>query len=171
MRTRSEFGLFLAQRGYRRVAEIGVLRGEFSAQILSQWDGELTVVDAWRSLPGYRDISNVSDEEHERNMAAAEAAIAGRATIVRGLSVEVAGRFPDGHFDLVYLDANHAYEAVLADLKAWDRKAAKAVAGHDYLDGERSEGSFGVRRAVTEFYGREPDIVTREAWPTWVVLK
>lgn len=171
MKTRNEFGRFLTDRGYRRVAEIGVLRGEFSAVILSQWGGELTLIDAWKNLPNYRDITNVSDDEHEKNMAAAIAATSGRASIIRGLSTEVAEKFPDGHFDCIYLDANHSYEAVMADLRAWDRKASMAVCGHDYLNGELPEGSFGVKRAVLEFYGRDPDIVTADAWPTWVMLK
>lgn len=171
MKVRADFGRFLADRGYERVAEVGVRRGEFSAQILSQWSGSLTLIDAWRHLPGYVDIANVSDKEHEQNMMAAVEATRGKAEIVRGLSVEAAALFPDRHFDCVYLDANHSRDAVLDDLLAWDRKAKFCMAGHDYLDGELPEGSFGVKSAVREFYGREPDIVTDEPWPTWVILK
>lgn len=175
MRTRDEFPQFLTERGYARVAEVGVLRGEFSSRILAGWSGELTLIDPWRHLDGYRDISNGSDEEHERNLEATQQAVAGYAgvTLQRAMSIEAAEGYEDGYFDCVYIDANHSYTAALADIKAWWPKVRSggALAGHDFLDGELMEGSFGVRRAVLEFFGREPDIVTQEKWPSWVVLK
>lgn len=174
MKTRDEFGKLLTKRGCRRVAEIGVLRGGFSARILSDWDGELVLVDAWRHLEDYRDIANVSPEQHEENLEATRAAVAGRpgVEIVRAVSTEAAAQFEEGYFDAVYIDANHSYKAVLADLAAWVPKVCPGgiVAGHDFLDGSLPEGDFGVRSAVVEFFGCEPDIVTDEKWPTWVVF-
>lgn len=113
----------------------------------------------------------MSDDQHEQNMRDAIASTDGRATVIRGLSVDVAKTFDDGFFDCVYLDANHSFDAVMADLEAWFKKSSSIVAGHDYLDGELPEGSFGVRSAVLKFFGREPDIVTQEKWPTWVMFK
>lgn len=47
-------------------------------------------------------------------------------------SPEAANRFPDGVFDVVYIDAEHDYESVKADIEAWKPKAKHILAGHDY---------------------------------------
>lgn len=47
-------------------------------------------------------------------------------------SPEAANRFPDGVFDIVYIDAEHDYESVKADIEAWKPKAKHILAGHDY---------------------------------------
>lgn len=175
MKTRDEFPDWLASRGYLRMAEIGVAAGSFARQILSRWAGAYTMIDAWAHLPhGYTDIANVPTAEHEQNLNKARAVaaeFAPRVQLLRLLSVEAAKCFPDEYFDVVYLDANHSYEAVFADLTAWARKVRQggAIAGHDYLDGVRPEGVFGVKRAVSDFFGRDPDIVTSEKWPTWIM--
>lgn len=56
--------------------------------------------------------------------------------------------FPDGFFDIVYLDGNHDYESVVKDLNLWYPKVKKGgyFAGHDYKDRR-----FKVRKAVDEF--------------------
>ncbi|MDB5342078.1 MAG: hypothetical protein JWP89_455 [Schlesneria sp.] len=175
MKTREEFPDWLVDRGYLRIAEIGVAAGDFARQILSRWVGAYTMVDLWAHLPqGDFNISKVTDAEHERNFKQARrvaAEFAPRVQMLRLSSVDAAKCFPDEYFDVVYLDASHSYEAVLADLTAWLPKIRKggAFAGHDFLDGLRPEGDFGVKKAVTEFFGRDPEIVTKEAWPTWIV--
>lgn len=174
MKTRDELPALFAARGYQMAVEVGVLRGEFSRVILAGWGGMLVMVDAWRHLDGYADVTNVSDAMQEENLRAAEAvanAFPGRGKILRGLSVEMAKEFEDASVDAVYIDANHSKDAVLADLSAWVPKVRPGgvVAGHDYLDGYLSQGVFGVRSAVLEFFGHEPDIVTGEPWPSWLV--
>lgn len=47
-------------------------------------------------------------------------------------SPEAANRFPDGVFDIVYIDAEHDYESVKKDIEAWRPKAKHVLAGHDY---------------------------------------
>lgn len=175
MKTRDEFPDWLADRGFLRMAEIGVAAGDFARRVLCRWAGVYTMVDAWKHLQdAYVDISNVCDVDHERNFRKARqvaAEFAPRVQMLRLLSSEAAKCFPDEYFDVVYLDANHSYDAVLADLAAWVPKIREGgvMAGHDYLDGVRREGEFGVKKAVTTFFGRSPDIVTREEWPTWIV--
>jgi hypothetical protein len=59
-------------------------------------------------------------------------------------SPEAARHFKDGEFDIVYIDAEHDYESVKADIAAWKPKAKHVLAGHDYH-------SFpGVQRAVKD---------------------
>lgn len=44
-----------------------------------------------------------------------------------------ANLFPDGHFDFVFIDADHSYTAVLADIQAWLPKVRRGgyLTGHD----------------------------------------
>lgn len=172
MLSRDDLGPWMTARGYKCAAEVGVWKGEFSARILSTWDGTLYMIDAWRHLEGYQDQCNLSDLEHERCLERAQGvahAFAPRGMILRGLSLDVVNWVPDGHFDLVYLDADHSYDAVMKDLAAWRPKirAGGTLCGHDYMDGVREEGVFGVKQAVNEFFGRPPEIVTSDYYPSW----
>jgi hypothetical protein len=48
-----------------------------------------------------------------------------------GKSPECASTFT-GQYDLVYIDAEHDYDSVMADIAAWKGKAKYILAGHDY---------------------------------------
>ncbi|MGH7137350.1 MAG: class I SAM-dependent methyltransferase, partial [Pirellulales bacterium] len=100
----------------------------------------------------------------------------GRYSIHRLLSREAATCFEDGSLDFVYIDAAHAYEAVREDLRLWYPKVRSQgiFAGHDFLDGDRPEGEFGVRRAVLEFErqkGLRAAVTTEHDWPSWYFIK
>ena len=65
-------------------------------------------------------------------------------------------RFPDGHFDWIYLDATHTYAASRDDLRRWYPKlrVGGLMSGHDYQFQHQEIGdgyTFGVRDAVDEF--------------------
>ena len=65
------------------------------------------------------------------------------------------------YFDFIYVDGDHSYEAVLADLLAWYPKLKKfgVMCGDDY--GHPS--GLGVIKAVNEFAYKHRVIVTCEA--------
>lgn len=86
-------------------------------------------------------------------------------------SLRAAALFPDGHFDLVFLDAAHDYESVRADIQAWwpKVKTSGVLAGHDY-----DQGWCGVRRAVDEFFCTELNkdgAVNRDVPSCWSRVK
>jgi hypothetical protein len=70
-------------------------------------------------------------------------------------SEQAADLFEDGTLDFVFLDADHAYEAVCRDLEAWFPKVKRrgVLGGHDYLHAHFP----GVRRAADEFF-REQEL-------------
>lgn len=67
--------------------------------------------------------------------------------VVRAASLDVAAIVADHSMDMVYIDASHKYENVLADLNAWASKVKPGgiLAGHDWDYYE------GVNRAVYDF--------------------
>ena len=80
--------------------------------------------------------------------------------VIVAYSFEAAKYFDSNSVDCLFLDAGHSASAVLADLKAWypKMKNDSTMAGHDYHSWE------GVKKAVLEFFGKEPDKVENDCW-------
>ena len=68
--------------------------------------------------------------------------------IIRKHSVVAAADVTDGSLDFVFIDADHTYPAVVADIAAWWPKVKPGgwIGGHDY-----GKPEFGVTGAVNEF--------------------
>lgn len=158
-RPRANFPLLLNEWNLlHEGVEVGVCQGWFSANLLGLWPGHLHCVDAWAPMKGYEE-----SYDHEANLALTLTRLAeyeGRYQIHRKASLEAAQDFPDASLDFVYLDANHAYEAVRDDIHAWWPKVKPGgmLAGDDYgvieeqwVDFGHGRVRFGVKRAVDEW--------------------
>ena len=113
-----------------RFLEIGTYAGRSFAYLAveivnSGKDIELTGIDGFGWTPG-----EASLESFTKNMEP----VAGRYKILKGNSVELSRTFPDRYFDFVFIDANHVYESVKADILAYlpKMKSGGVLAGHDY---------------------------------------
>jgi hypothetical protein len=90
-------------------------------------------------------------------------------------SKDAVALFPDEHFDWVYIDSNHTYEAVKEDLEMWLPKVKNGgyICGHDYiLPREVLNLPFGVVPAVNEFINKhsfELVYLTTEKFSTYVI--
>jgi len=179
--------------------EVGTFKGSFSKEIMNNWSGTLYMVDVWRPLEsGYDDSSNHGEydggvyNEAMENIKGFE----DRAIMVRATSEISSDMFNDESLNFVYIDANHAYDYVVQDIKLWFPKVKKGgyLCGHDYLglnwyiDPNSSEnkkdkfiwstdgvymGVFGVNPAVDEFcqkYGYDLK-VTNEWLGSWYIKK
>ncbi len=138
--------------------EVGVCDGDYSVHILSTWKGDrLYSVDPWKSFgEEYKDVNNAHQELHDlryENTKKKLSVFGKRSVVIRKTSLEASVLFGDGALDFVYLDAQHHYSAVKADIEAWypKVKVGGILGGHDYLDGVLVGGVFGVKRAVQEF--------------------
>lgn len=173
--------------------EIGVLRGEYSKIILERWpEGQLYLVDAWRHLSSYVDMNGQDDKYHYDCLIKTCENIKpwqNRAHIVRMDSVASANMFPDEHFDFVYIDADHSYEGVVRDMKAWWPKVKKGglFCGDDYIPDDGDiwltiqgkepvyAGKFGVRKAVNEFMAKNDlqvySTTNEPYWKQWYTFK
>jgi hypothetical protein len=67
--------------------------------------------------------------------------------VIKGDSIETAKSFNGKKVDMVFIDGEHTYEGVKADIEAWLPKTKKIICGHDYSDKWP-----GVKRAVDEHF-------------------
>ena len=158
-RPRNEFPLLLNQWGLLTVGvEVGVCEGLHAKCIMDYWPGFLHLVDPWINLPDYPEVY-----DHEKNYLQCMENLkehSGRYVIHRQTSLEAVSAFKDGSLDFCYLDANHAYSAVKADIEAWWPKVRVGgmLAGDDFgvfeemwCDFGHGKWRNGVKKAVDEW--------------------
>jgi len=66
-------------------------------------------------------------------------------------SEEAAQEFADGLLDFVYIDAEHDYDSVMRDIKAWLPKVKKdngVIGGHDFYVREKDSLVFSLKNGV-----------------------
>jgi Methyltransferase domain len=144
------------------VVEVGVWEGDFSQRLLDSLRPRmLHLVDPWQFVPeqerawygGARAKSQEDmDRIYEGVIARFTLEIAdGQVVVCRETSVSAAERMASRKFEVVYIDGDHTYDAVRADLRAWAPLVAEdgVLAGDDY--GYVGWWDGGVHRAVDEF--------------------
>ncbi|MEZ5437929.1 MAG: class I SAM-dependent methyltransferase [Lysobacteraceae bacterium] len=105
----------------RRVAEIGVYRGQFSARMLAAVPSlqRYFLIDPWRQLSNWNKPANTDDmafEGHYRHALNTTEFAAEKRTVLRGLTSEVVDEIPDSSLDLVYIDGDHTLRGISIDL-------------------------------------------------------
>ncbi|MDA8587195.1 glycosyltransferase family 2 protein [Rhodobacteraceae bacterium] len=148
-----------------RCAEIGVWNGDFSTQILEIAEpAELTLIDPWGLLAegpstDWNHKKHGSSDAMDTMFQHVQSKFEGedRINICKGFSEDILNRYPDDYFDWVYIDGNHQYEFVKADVELCFRKVRNGgvIAGDDFF-WERS-GRRHVRDAVIDVL-KEKDI-------------
>lgn len=165
---RERLALLFSELGFDRGVEIGVHKGYFSETLCKANPALLLVsVDIWQRPQIY-------DEAIERLKAY-------RCLPLRTESVKAASMFADGFFDFVYIDGDHEYNSVMADIKAWQPKVRVGgiVSGHDYRVSRETATAARceVVKAVDEYVHQhciDPLFVIGEslrAWPSWFWVK
>lgn len=144
----------------KRMVEVGVYRSKFLRNVLGNEYSygmldEYWAVDPWKEVsPSVPKIGKTTqcewDELHK--YCCTLMLDLPKLRVLRMDSVGAASIFPDGYFDLVYIDASHEYEDVRADILAWYPKVRNGglIGGHDY-EGMRRV-LFGVSEAVDELF-------------------
>lgn len=147
---------------YKNIVEVGVGNGTMAARILGAVGEEINkyiMIDhAFRN----EGITKLEDDYSWSTFWLAD-------------SSESAKRVKDESIDLVYIDATHKYESVLADINAWYPKIRQGgvISGHDYGDSYHSE----VVRAVRKLFPRHKmfleidSAVSTSLIASWVVYK
>lgn len=147
------------------MAEVGCYAGESTSLFLTK-AARMICIDPWEPYEEDNGPAGVfpkcSVEGVEDAFDAVVAASGGRVLKIKAPSLLAVTAIPDASLDLVYLDGNHAYDQIVADLEAWAPKVKPGgiLAGHDY-----AENRPGVVKGVTERYGY-PDALFCDA--TWL---
>ncbi len=112
---------FIRAADVRRMAEVGVYRGDFAAEMLLHCENLSCyyMLDPWRHLNDWNKPANQEDtalneflEESKKKTDFAAA----RRVVLRGKTTEVVDQIPDGGLDLAYIDADHTLKGITIDL-------------------------------------------------------
>jgi len=175
---RNMFPAAIDKLGLKKGAEIGVFEGSFSSLLLEKSSLEvLYSIDAWRRVDG-----GLMEESFLKATLALNQ-YGDRSVVIRSPSPVAADLFEDGSLDFIYIDADHRYEAVLADLNLWVPKVRRGgiISGHDYsgkgcgickamtTDEQPQRYKKKVKAAVNKFVSDNGIdlLTTRERCPSW----
>lgn len=145
---------FLAEQAGKHyaIAEIGSWMGRSTRALADNTPGTVVAVDTWAGTPGDAHMQTLAGKpadwvfgEFMRNTADLA-----NLTACHMHSLDAAVYFADRRFDIIFIDADHSYEAVKADILAWRELLAPGglLCGHDFGPGQKP----GVNQAVGELY-------------------
>ena len=156
----------IKKNGYQIGAEVGCLRGQTSYRLLKACPQlKLICVDLWKYDPSINSEYTKDKYPHwdfvaiktefDRNIEP----FSNRTIVLQGVSWEMADKVEDNSLDFVFIDADHAYEAVKKDIMAWSPKLRPGgmLSGHDInIDG--------VQKAVKELTRNWIDTRINQVW-------
>lgn len=114
---------FLHRIDARRVAEVGVYRGDYAARVLDGCPAlEIYyMIDPWRHLDDWNKPANRKDDTfqrfYEETMEKTRDHESKR-VVLRGRTTDVIGEIPDGSLDFAYVDGDHTLRGIAVDLIA-----------------------------------------------------
>lgn len=133
----------------------------------SKIDFEIYAIDLFQDLWKYKDYASRYERFHIKDIRKMyeynlnETMTRHLIKDIKGLSNKMADKFDDEYFDFVFIDADHEYESVKADIVAWLPKVKKGgiISGHDYCASQQ-----GVIKAVNECFRRGRKFFTGYVW-------
>lgn len=158
LETRDDILSFLSSHSV--VAELGVLKGDFSDKILKTINpSELVLIDSWDDEIFSGDVNGnntrLYDAEELYSFVVKRFNQFKNVKIFQNKTDKIL-EFENDYFDFIYIDADHSYSAVKIDLENCFLKVKNngILAGHDYgvnPDKTNNHYDFGVKKAVDEF--------------------
>ena len=160
-----------SQGGIRKMAEVGVWRSKTMRRVLRDCSEAITeywAIDPWVPLHSgqgtHRERKIDAVEWEAQYLGACRLMVQWfpQIRVVRAASPEVVEIFPDGYFDLVFIDADHHYDSLMVDIAAWLPKVCPGgiLSGHDY----RHNRFPGVTQAVDEAFGGSAEVAEADMW-------
>lgn len=112
------------------MVEIGCFAG-ISTEVFARHFGKVYAVDTWAP---YEEVTEPNVIQEARRMFFEGPASLPNVVVIEKQSPGAASMFGDLSLDFVYVDANHSFYGVMADLVAWYPKVKIGgyIGGHDY---------------------------------------
>ena len=170
-----DLGHMLTALGCEKAVEVGVYRGRFTAALAKRAPKmQILGVDAWKVYPGYKDYENNDLESEAYTDAMRRLGDKPNVKLMNAWSLDAAKEVEDNSLDYLFIDANHSYEFVVEDLKAWEPKVKVGgiVMGHDYFVMKKL--NFGVIQAVNgwvETHHIKHLFTWKDNCPSWMYIK
>jgi len=156
-----EIGAFKGKSTAFLVVEILKSGKKIKLDVIDSWNGENETKEPWAdyiSEPAKNHFKPTGDifEEFKNNLMP----VWGKFNPIQSLSAPAAKLFNDKTLDFIFIDGDHQYEGIKKDLIAWrpKMKDGSIMAGDDY------NPSWGVTRAVDEFFGKQNVKVLEGQW-------
>lgn len=159
---RDQFTQLLAELNFKNGVEVGVAHGKFSKKLYDANPNleNLWGVDPYEPHQGYRDYVSTKTFNVLRTDAHTLLEDLPNYHFIEEYSDVAVKRFPDKSLDFVYIDGDHCYEAVVADIAMWLPKVREGgiISGDDYFK-SKGPAKMHVVQAVngyTDAYGIRP---------------
>jgi hypothetical protein len=140
--------LYETAKGMDSIVEVGSWKGRSTHALLSGCKGTVTAIDTWKGSQGEDGNPHIEATEHDifNDCFMKNVGHFPNLVPIQAESLEAVKKFADKSVDMVFIDGNHTYESVKADIEAWMPKARKMICGHDFQ-------WHSVQEAVTEKFG------------------
>jgi len=126
--------LWLAEQAGERstIAEVGSYRGRSTRALAEHTPGTIIAIDTWEGSNDFTPEQKAGLlEDFKKNMSGLD-----NVTPLKMASLEAAAALRDRQFDMIFIDAEHDYDNVKADIQAWlpRLKRGGLLCGHDFID-------------------------------------
>jgi len=163
-----------ASRGCKRIVELGSCQGRSTRAMLDNSEARIWCIDTWQgpTTPLSKKNYQVSETDFQVFLDNIKDYL-DRVIILKMLTCEAANALPLGLFDMIFIDADHSFEAVQTDIRLYAPLVVPGgiLCGHDYEAKKWPE----VARAVNELVAN-PRRAGRTLWWTrreegWLVTQ
>ena len=115
---------------YDTIVEIGSWKGVSTAHLCEACKGRVYAVDTFAGSSDPRDCA-FKPKEDIFSIFKENTKDYNNLEVLKMTSLEAAKTFPPKSIDMVFIDGDHSYTSVKADLEAWAPIAKKWLCGHD----------------------------------------
>lgn len=158
-----DFYTYVATKNYKNFVEVGVYKGHsivfLAQQILRNWNGQkIYAIDHWdnKYIEKFIDCKFDLYEAYNYNLNINNC----RNIIqdIRANSIDAAKCFAEKSLDFVFIDADHNFDSVYADINAWLPKICDGgtISGHDY-----GEESCDVKKVVDQIFCNKVKVMNK----------
>lgn len=158
-----------------KIAELGVFEGNFSKEIYKICEpSELYLVDLFDGYFGSGDKDgknyHYSHLELEYEKIKSYFVKNKNVKVIKDSTINFLNKLEDNYLDLVYIDADHSYEAVTKDLELSFKKVKNngLICGHDYVTNTEA------KNAVDDFcvkFNLKIKYLTNDGCPSFCIVK